>query len=60
MDRFNSNEEISFHPEAESQGRIARLNGYKMEKSNPYQINTWEWKSFNAGWADADQGIMGE
>ena len=53
MDRFDSHEEQRWHPEAESQGRIARLNGFDIEAQNPFIVGSWAWKSFRAGWADA-------
>jgi hypothetical protein len=54
MNRFNSAEDIEFHPEGLSQGRLARLGGHRMEKANPYELGSWLWQSFNAGWADVD------
>ena len=59
MDRFNSKEEIEFHPEALSQGRIARLSGFAMndKASNPYigfGSTHFMYRSFCAGWSDID------
>lgn len=54
MDRFNSSEDVIFHPEAESQGALARMDGWDMQSQNPYHIGSWMWRSFNAGWADVD------
>lgn len=53
MDRFSGYEDMEFHPEGESQGRMARLFGEPM-KNNPHTPGGWMWKSWNAGWADAD------
>ena len=54
MDRFNSQEDVKWDPAAELKGMKARLDGFDMTLKNPYIIGTWAWKSFNAGWADAD------
>lgn len=55
MDRFSSHEDTEFHPEAESQGRTARLDGFNMAH-NPYDstLDNWLHRSWNAGWADMD------
>jgi len=55
MDRFNSNEEVEFHPEAESKGYEARLLGRSLSE-NPYDpvLDTWLFRSWSAGWCDAD------
>ena len=55
MDRFNSHEEIEFHSEAENNGVEARLSGKPMS-SNPYDplLDNWLYRSWNAGWCDAD------
>ena len=47
-------EEIAFHPEALSQGRLARLKGHEIVKSNPFDAGSWLWKSFRVGWSDVD------
>lgn len=57
MDRFSSKEEVRYHPEAESQGRLARLDGWRLGE-NPFLHQSWLWKSWNAGWADADQDTL--
>ena len=56
-DRFSSHEETTFHPEAESQGRVARLVGFDALSQNPYPSGSRMFHSFMAGWADADQDI---
>jgi hypothetical protein len=42
-----------WHPEAESQGRLARLDGHPIG-GNPFEPGSWLWLSWNGGWADAD------
>lgn len=54
--------EPRWHPEAESQGREARLLGFKQDDraANPYVKygrNHWMYRSFVAGWCDADQDV---
>jgi hypothetical protein len=52
-DRFSSQEEPEFNPTAYGYGEAARMDGLSID-SNPYQRDTWAWKSFRAGWSDAD------
>jgi hypothetical protein len=52
-DRFNSFEDITWDIDAEKLGKDARLINEPIT-ANPYKINTWQHKSFCAGWADAD------
>ncbi|OEU68415.1 MAG: hypothetical protein BBJ57_02300 [Desulfobacterales bacterium PC51MH44] len=54
MDRFNSTEDYKWHPEGESQGRMARLRGFDIISQNPFEYGSWLWKSFRAGWVDVD------
>ena len=54
VDRFDSNETPEWHPEAFSQGFMARMNGFDMDSQNYFQLGSWGWKSFRAGWADCD------
>ncbi len=53
MDRFNSNEDIEHDAKAAQEGASAHADGLKLE-DNPYQTR-WEWRSWVAGWAEADQ-----
>lgn len=55
MDRFNTQEEIEFEPEAEARGYWARVIGKEFDK-NPYNHNRQPWLfwSWAAGWVDAD------
>lgn len=41
-------------PEAESLGRLARLDGHALT-TNPFAQDTWLWKSWNGGWDQADK-----
>lgn len=53
VDRFSSREDLEWHPEAESQGREARMMGRPLS-ANPHP-DGWMEKSWRAGWADVDQ-----
>jgi hypothetical protein len=61
MNRFNSTEEVEFNEEAMHQGREARIYGFKENdpEANPYcdRKTSWLYKSFIAGWADADMDV---
>jgi hypothetical protein len=55
MDRFNSHEEVDFDRDKFLQGRLSRFQN-KPLSSNPYDVQkeTFQYKAWNAGWADAD------
>lgn len=58
-DRFNSKENVEWNSEAESQGRLARMDGFPLSVNpykNPYDKyhENWFFKSWAAGWVDAD------
>lgn len=44
----------TWHPEAESEGRLARLDGH-LKSENPYEDGTWLRRSWNAGWDEVDR-----
>lgn len=43
-----------WHEECFYQGYKARQHGFDIISQNPYDIGLWGWKSFRAGWCDAD------
>jgi hypothetical protein len=54
MDRFPQPNDFDWNTDAYSEGYCTRQEGREMVPNNPYERNSLAWKSFNAGWADAD------
>lgn len=42
------------HPEAQSEGRLARLDGHS-KSANPYEAGSRLRRSWNAGWEEVDR-----
>lgn len=54
------NDEREFHPEAFSEGIRARRQGFDQYSQCPYERGGWMFRSFQAGWCDADASIASE
>ena len=59
MDRFNSAEEIRWLPKEFGEGAWDRKS-HKPMASNHYPEGTLKYKSYNAGWCDADMQLQGD
>lgn len=58
-DRFNSKEEIKFLPSEFGEGVWDRKS-LKPMSANPYPNGTLKYKSYHAGWCDADMQLQYE
>lgn len=59
-DRFDSKEEVAFHPEAFSEGIRARQQDFDQDSQCGYEKGGWMHKSFIAGWCEADASMSTE
>ena len=59
MDRFSSHEEFPGQNRYFKGGALARRRG-RLLFHNPYDPTSRAWQWWNAGWADADQGLAAD
>lgn len=58
ISRFSDFEDLEFNQEAFMQGFSHRTSGHGINEGNPYEKESWLYKSFRAGWCDADMCIL--